>query len=837
MRIVRHIVLYFDIETTLAPSCPGLLSFRSVYPVLLSHCVPIFDSFVRLSTDSRIYLYLYISISVYLSIYLSIHLYIYPLADPSVSSAPLPRPDIMGDNRRAKRRKTNLEDSNSESSSSRDVATSMSSKRDSAVERGSSSRRLRKRRGPDPSDSDSSSQGDDQQPADPAQSSDPEPSTSSRSTKRKREHSTATKARPQVRNVESLKFFYRLTADLYDHEDAEEFQMPVLKKYKSTDVPGYKEAVPNPMDLGTVKKNITSDAYVKKSEDGNYYFDEAKCLADLRLVFNNCKAYNVEDSLLYEHADKFLKSIDTRLQRRATSAQRIAKAQHAKKLKARRETERRKLNASDPKVSSTNARASKASVEPRISNQLAEVDQLPHRIVPGAQTESKSRKEEVETGKVRDGEMPQTEKGGGPQSESASHGVSSNKPVPNTPASLSQNFSRPASVPATAAPPGTVQLHTTHGIPQTVMHDVFQGTSQVVAPHVVPNTMPPDQSHNNPGSAPSTVPQAPNHNANLQGVVMMQPNMATLYPNGSLLTADNSGAIPGLPRTFGGTPASVPRMMQQISPINLTGLSQNVPPQEVVPSVFAAPSTMSIPGGYPPSAYGAGMPVAPSVTSTVPDPRFVPDAGANPIAVSAFEPADGTQDEGDANGRDSDMNGDEGDELSEDGSDEEEGAEDLDLQGGDISFTFVSTDGLEKKRGRKSVRVMELEAQHDNLMKRRRVMVELALELEKRRHVEMPFLEKKKLCEEAAALDYVRMKGVVDILARGMSRPDYVNEVEIDLDIDAVDNSVLREIQYFLKNPAAMTAKESVRQVESQITEIEAELVELRYQKALSERD
>lgn len=150
---------------------------------------------------------------------------------------------------------------------------------------------------------------------------------------------------------------------------------------------------------------------------------------------------------------------------------------------------------------------------------------------------------------------------------------------------------------------------------------------------------------------------------------------------------------------------------------------------------------------------------------------------------------------------------------------------------GEVTFTFVSTAGMEKKRGRKSALVMDLEAQHDTLMKRRRGMVEMGIELEKMKQIDMTYAEKKKICTEVEQLDFVRMKGVVDMIARGMNRPDIFNEVEIDLDIDHIDNVVLREIQFFLRNPGATTAKDALQHIESEISDIETRLVEIRYQK------
>lgn len=149
----------------------------------------------------------------------------------------------------------------------------------------------------------------------------------------------------------------------------------------------------------------------------------------------------------------------------------------------------------------------------------------------------------------------------------------------------------------------------------------------------------------------------------------------------------------------------------------------------------------------------------------------------------------------------------------------------------EVCFAFVSTAGMEKKRGRKSGLVMELEAGHEDLMRRRKAMVEASVELESLKQVEMTYAEKRKVCEQVAGLDFVRMKKVVDIIAKGMNRPDILNEVDIDVDIDHIDNVVLREVQFFLSNPVASTAKDSLRKIETDIATIESKLVSIRYQK------
>ncbi|KAI0563433.1 Bromodomain containing protein [Gracilaria domingensis] len=150
---------------------------------------------------------------------------------------------------------------------------------------------------------------------------------------------------------------------------------------------------------------------------------------------------------------------------------------------------------------------------------------------------------------------------------------------------------------------------------------------------------------------------------------------------------------------------------------------------------------------------------------------------------------------------------------------------------GEVTFTFVSTEGMEKKRGRKSAIVMELEVQHDDLMKRRKAMVEMSVELNKMKEIELSFEEKQAICEQVARLDFVRMKAVVDIIARGMNRMELLNEVSLDIDVNELDSKVLRDIQFFLKNPAAHTARDALRHIEAKITDIETRLVEIRYQK------
>lgn len=148
----------------------------------------------------------------------------------------------------------------------------------------------------------------------------------------------------------------------------------------------------------------------------------------------------------------------------------------------------------------------------------------------------------------------------------------------------------------------------------------------------------------------------------------------------------------------------------------------------------------------------------------------------------------------------------------------------------EVQFVFADTSGMEKKRGRKSALVMELESKHDELMRRRRTMLELGIELDKMKQVEMTYKEKEAVCHRVRKLDFVRMKTVAGILAKGLIRPDILNMLEIEMDCSSINNATMREIEFFLKSPSAMTAFDALRAVETEISNIESQLVQIRYQ-------
>ena len=62
--------------------------------------------------------------------------------------------------------------------------------------------------------------------------------------------------------------------------DSEPFHVPV--DWEDLDLPDYPNLIKNPMDLGTLKKNI----------DAGKYSTFEQCFKDLALIWDNCKAYN-----------------------------------------------------------------------------------------------------------------------------------------------------------------------------------------------------------------------------------------------------------------------------------------------------------------------------------------------------------------------------------------------------------------------------------------------------------------------------------------------------------------------------------------------------------------
>jgi len=89
-----------------------------------------------------------------------------------------------------------------------------------------------------------------------------------------------------------LSKMYQLVQWLSNQKDVDAFLDPV--DWKTLGLTDYPLVIAQPMDLGTIKGRLESGHYSK----------HAQVAEDVRLVWNNCKAYNQEGSYLYKIAEK-----------------------------------------------------------------------------------------------------------------------------------------------------------------------------------------------------------------------------------------------------------------------------------------------------------------------------------------------------------------------------------------------------------------------------------------------------------------------------------------------------------------------------------------------------
>ena len=78
---------------------------------------------------------------------------------------------------------------------------------------------------------------------------------------------------------------------------------PFVQPVSRTDVPDYYEVIKEPMDLSTMEVKLENDAY-QTMEDFIY---------DCKLIFNNCRQYNGENTTFYKNANKLEKAVIAKL--------------------------------------------------------------------------------------------------------------------------------------------------------------------------------------------------------------------------------------------------------------------------------------------------------------------------------------------------------------------------------------------------------------------------------------------------------------------------------------------------------------------------------------------
>jgi len=93
-----------------------------------------------------------------------------------------------------------------------------------------------------------------------------------------------------ILNKEDINRFLQVIEELEKDDNSYDFQEPV--DHLGLGLSDYLMVIQKPMDLSTVKKNLKKSKYSTASE----------VLADIQLIWDNCKSYNVEGSNIYQIA-------------------------------------------------------------------------------------------------------------------------------------------------------------------------------------------------------------------------------------------------------------------------------------------------------------------------------------------------------------------------------------------------------------------------------------------------------------------------------------------------------------------------------------------------------
>jgi histone acetyltransferase len=93
----------------------------------------------------------------------------------------------------------------------------------------------------------------------------------------------------------------RLLSEMQNHASSWPFREPV----KPEDAADYREVIEQPMDLRTMGEKLENGEYANLEQ----FVDDAQ------LIFDNCRFYNVEDSIWCKHANRLEKSFKDSLAR------------------------------------------------------------------------------------------------------------------------------------------------------------------------------------------------------------------------------------------------------------------------------------------------------------------------------------------------------------------------------------------------------------------------------------------------------------------------------------------------------------------------------------------
>lgn len=145
-----------------------------------------------------------------------------------------------------------------------------------------------------------------------------------------------------------------------------------------------------------------------------------------------------------------------------------------------------------------------------------------------------------------------------------------------------------------------------------------------------------------------------------------------------------------------------------------------------------------------------------------------------------------------------------------------------------ITFRYVSTKGLVKRKRTMTEFDSFLETQHCEMIKQHNDRVHFKMQLKRESDILLTTDELEKLINDAAKLSFDNMVVVVDIL-ENMGKHIVVDGL-VEFDLDDIPNSALREIQMFMANPSmGISDEDSLHEIEKTISFIEMCIIKTRY--------
>lgn len=114
-----------------------------------------------------------------------------------------------------------------------------------------------------------------------------------------------------------IQFCKKLITSMLRNSTAAPFSAPVRQLWAPEMIPRYFDVISNPMDLGTVKKNLETCLYISPIRSGPlpYIFEVEKFADDVRLVFRNAMVYNRAGDMLYNCAKALTEDFEKSLER------------------------------------------------------------------------------------------------------------------------------------------------------------------------------------------------------------------------------------------------------------------------------------------------------------------------------------------------------------------------------------------------------------------------------------------------------------------------------------------------------------------------------------------